>query len=65
MRKARDHKAILGFASTEERDKAKNMHAERGSDLVVEEVRNKDPLVVLKAVMSDQTDEDIVSTLRN
>lgn len=65
VRKTKDKKVILGFGSTQERDKAKKKLEERVSGLVVEEVRNKDPLVVLKGVMSDLTDEDIVSALRN
>lgn len=65
VRKTKDKKVILGFESTQERDKAKKKLAERGSGLVVEEIRNSHLPVVLKGVLSDQTDEDIVSALRN
>lgn len=65
IRKAKDQKVIMGFQNSEERNKAKNKLTERGSGLVVEEVKNKDPLVVLRGVTADHSDEDILSALRN
>ncbi|CAH2104969.1 unnamed protein product [Euphydryas editha] len=36
-----------------------------GMSLVVKEVKNRDPLLVLRGVLSSHTDEDIIKALRN
>lgn len=65
VRKARDRKVIMGFHSEEERRKAKERLTGEGTGLDVEEVKNRDPLLVLKGVLSMNTDDDIVKALRN
>ncbi|CAH2085314.1 unnamed protein product [Euphydryas editha] len=65
VRKAKDRKVVMGFGSPGERDKVKKKLAGEGIGLVVEDVKNRDPLLVLKAVLSVNTDEDIVKALRN
>ncbi|CAK1579807.1 unnamed protein product [Parnassius mnemosyne] len=65
VRKAKDRKIIIGFDTPEERSKAKHRLETKGVDLTVEEVRNKDPLLILLSVLSINTDEDIIKALRN
>ncbi|CAH2094690.1 unnamed protein product [Euphydryas editha] len=55
----------MGFGSPGERDKVKKKLAGDGIGLVVEDVKNRDLLLVLKAVLSVNTDVDIVKALRN
>lgn len=65
VRKAKDRKIIMGFRTTEERNKIKDRFGKEGIDLVVEEVKNKDPLLILKNVLLVNTDEDVLRALRN
>lgn len=65
IRKARDRKIIMGFTTKDERDKAKGRILKQGVNLAVEEVRNKDPLLVLWGVLKIHTDEELVTALRN
>ncbi|CAH2091077.1 unnamed protein product [Euphydryas editha] len=55
----------MGFASTEEKNKAKDRLTKDGTGLVVEDIKNRNPLLVLTGVMSVNTDEYIVKALRN
>lgn len=50
VRKAKDRKVIMGFGTAEERTKAKERLGKEGSGLVVEDVKNRDPLLVLRGV---------------
>ncbi|XP_045450167.1 uncharacterized protein LOC123658921 [Melitaea cinxia] len=65
VRKARDRRIVMGFGSTEERNKAKNRLGKEGTGLVVEDVKNRDPLVVLRGVLNAHTDDDVIRALRN
>lgn len=65
IRKARNHKIIMGFSSAEERTRVKERIERSGKKLVVEEVKNKDPLLVLRNVFSVHTDEEVVEFLRS
>lgn len=65
VRKAKNRKVIMGFGTREDRDKVKSRLEGKGVDLTVEEVRNKDPLVILRDVLSVNTDEDVLKALRN
>lgn len=65
VRKAKDRKIIMGFQTTEERDKLKGKLARESQDLHVEEVKNKDPLLILRSVLSANSDEDILRAMRN
>ncbi|XP_063539417.1 uncharacterized protein LOC134748560 [Cydia strobilella] len=65
VRKAKDRKIIMGLATREEREKIKERLAKEGTNLVVEDAKNKDPLLVLRSVLTINSDEDIVRALRN
>lgn len=65
IRKARDRKVIMGFKTVEEQTKIKERLAQTGSQLRVEEVKNKDPMFVLRDVLSVNTDEDVIRAIRN
>lgn len=65
IRKARDRKVIMGFQTKEERDKAKDRLGKDGTNLAVEDMKNKDPLMVLRGVLAVNSDEDIIRALRN
>ncbi|CAH2090549.1 unnamed protein product [Euphydryas editha] len=65
VRKAKDRRVIMGFGSAEERNKARDRMSREGSGLVVEEIKNRDPLLVLRGVLSVNTDEDILKALRS
>lgn len=65
VRKARDRKVIMGFKSVEDQKKVKEKLEKTGNHLIVEEVKNKDPLLVLRDVLLVNTDEDVLRALRN
>lgn len=65
VRKGRDRKIIMGCRTVEQREKIKDKINKAGKHLVVEEVKNKDPMLVLRGVLSVHTDEDILEALRN
>ncbi|CAD0200320.1 unnamed protein product [Chrysodeixis includens] len=65
VRKAKDRKVIIGLSSKAERDKLKAKLLSVNDHLEVEEVRNRDPLLVLRGVLRMHSDEDIVKALRN
>ncbi|KAJ8705882.1 hypothetical protein PYW08_012928 [Mythimna loreyi] len=64
IHKAKDRKVVLGCKTEQAREKLKEKLAGAG-DLKVEDVQNKDPLVILKDVLTCNTDEDILQALRN
>lgn len=64
-RKARDRKIIMGFGSKEERKKVMDRIGKDGRNLSVEEVKNKDPRLFLRNVLSFNTDEDVLKAMRN
>lgn len=63
VRKAKGRKIILDFRSRDDQNKVKERLA--GNHLVVEEIKNKDPLLVLRDVLSANMDEDVLRALRN
>ncbi|CAH2087978.1 unnamed protein product [Euphydryas editha] len=65
VRRARDRKLVIGFASAEERTKVQDRYTKEETGLLVEAVKNKDPLLVLKDVLKHNTDEDVVKAIRN
>ena len=65
IRKARDQKVILGCRSKDELSRIKERITGSGTNLQIVEVKNKDPLVILKNVLSYNTEEDILKALRN
>lgn len=64
VRKAKDSKVILGFKTQEEQNKIKDKLSITGGHLIVEEVKNKDPLLILKDVLQVQTDEEVLKAFR-
>lgn len=64
IRRARDRKVIIGCRTQEEIGKVKERIKKAGSRLNVEEIKNKDPLVVLFGVLQSNTDEDILRALK-
>nr|XP_049696629.1 uncharacterized protein LOC126054567 [Helicoverpa armigera] len=65
VRKTKNRKVIMSFGTKEERDKVKERLKKNGTDLTVEEVKNKDPLLILRDVLLANTDEDVLKALRN
>lgn len=65
VRKAKDRRIIMGFGTKEERDKVRKRLEASNADLLVEEVKNKDPLLVLRNVLAANTDEDILRAFKN
>lgn len=65
VRKAKDRKIIMGCATKEERRKIKERLEAVGENLVVEEVVNRDPLLILRDVLLVHSDEEILKALRN
>lgn len=65
VRKARDRKIVMSCATKDERNKIKDKLEKAGKHLVVEEVKNRDPLVILKDVLLINSDEDILRAIRN
>ncbi|XP_049874511.1 uncharacterized protein LOC126372706 [Pectinophora gossypiella] len=63
LRKARDQKVVLGCHSKHELEKVSE--AVKSRNLTVKEAHNKNPLVILRDVLSVHTDEDIVKALKN
>lgn len=63
VRKARDQKVVIGCQTQEELNKVKERIG-KNKGLRVEEVKNKDPLVILKDVLNYNTDQDIATALR-
>lgn len=56
VRKARDRKVIIGFNTKEEREKVKRRLGRDSVNLTVEDMKNKDPLLVLRGVLAVNTD---------
>ncbi|XP_063378586.1 uncharacterized protein LOC134665540 [Cydia fagiglandana] len=65
VKKAKDRKVVMGLATREEREKIKDRLAKEVTNLIVEDVKNKDPLLILRSVLSINTDEDVLKALRN
>lgn len=64
-RKGKDRKIIMSCGSEEDRRKVKHRLESAGRNLLVEEVKNKDPLLMLRDVLSVNSDEDILKAFRN
>ncbi|XP_026321464.1 uncharacterized protein LOC113231118, partial [Hyposmocoma kahamanoa] len=65
VRKAKDRKIVMSFKSKEDQAKAKEKLSKNENHLVVEEMRNKDPLLILRDVLIDNKDEGVLKALRN
>lgn len=64
VRKAKDRKVIMGLKTKEEQNKVRE-RLEKSGHLLVEEVKNKDPLLILRDVLLVNTDDDVLKALRN
>lgn len=64
VRKARDQKVIIGCKSESDRKIVKDKLDKLGGILHVEEMKNKDPLVILKDVLTYNTEEEVIGALR-
>lgn len=65
VRKAKDRKIIMSCDTKEEREKVKDRLEKAGKHLIVEDVKNKDPLVILKDVLLVNSDEKVMTAMRN
>lgn len=65
VRKAKDRKIIMGCRTEAEREKVKERLKRAETYLTVEEIKNKDPLLILRDVLQFHSDEDIANALRN
>ncbi|XP_072946174.1 uncharacterized protein [Epargyreus clarus] len=64
IRKAKDRRIIMGCKTKEEREKVVQRLKEKGETLIVEEIKNGDPLLLLRDVLNYNTDEDLKNALR-
>ncbi|KAG6465571.1 hypothetical protein O3G_MSEX015240 [Manduca sexta] len=64
IRKARERKVIIGCRYKEEINKIKEKIGKAGDKLSVQEIENKDPLIIVKDVLSCHKDEDILRAIR-
>lgn len=63
VRQGRDRKVIIGCRNREEIEKVRDKIKETGVNLNVDDVKNKDPLVIFYGVLKVNTDEDIKRAL--
>lgn len=65
VRKVKDRRVIVGCASEEERRKVKERLGKASDTLNVEDIANKNPLVMLKDVLSYNTDQEVLGALEH
>lgn len=65
VKKAKDRKVIMSLRTKEEQMKIKNKLEESGNQLTVEVVKNRDPLLMLRDVLSSHSDDEVLKALRN
>lgn len=65
VRKARDRKVIVGCRTEEERTKIKERLSKVDNHLHFEDIKNRDPLLLLRDVFQYNTDEDVLKAIRN
>lgn len=64
VRQAWDRKVIIGCSNAEEIRKVNEKIRETGGKLNAEDIKNKDPLVILCAVLKYNIDDDVVKALK-
>ncbi|XP_072948739.1 uncharacterized protein [Epargyreus clarus] len=64
IRKVRDRKIIIGCRNEEEMRKVKERIGAKENNLSVEDIKSKDPLIILYGVLNSNTDEDILKAIR-
>lgn len=65
VRKTRDRRIVVGCKTEDERKTLKNKIKHGDARLKVEDIANKDPLIILKGVMKYNSDEETIKALRN
>ncbi|XP_046977644.1 uncharacterized protein LOC124543464 [Vanessa cardui] len=65
VRKVKDRKVIVGCKTIEDRSKLKERLRCVEEHIHIEEVKNQDPMVILKDVLAIHSEEDILTALRN
>nr|XP_049695098.1 uncharacterized protein LOC126054275 [Helicoverpa armigera] len=64
VRKAKNQTIIVGCDTETELDKVKQRIESRGEGLIVHNIKNKNPLVILKDVFLDSDDEELTQAIR-
>ncbi|KAL0822877.1 hypothetical protein ABMA28_004869 [Loxostege sticticalis] len=65
VRKVKDKKVILGCRTVEERERVKERLKGASDRLNFEDMKNHDPMVILRDVMTHHTDNDIKTAIRS
>ncbi|KAL0811811.1 hypothetical protein ABMA28_009239 [Loxostege sticticalis] len=65
VRKTKDRKVVLGCRTVQEREKVKERLQNASTNLKFEEMKNHDPMAILRDVMSSHSDKEILLALRN
>ena len=65
VKKVKDGRVVIGCKNVEERKKLIERISKRGKGLLVEEMRNRDPLLVLRDVLNLHSDEEVVRALES
>lgn len=65
VRKAKDRKIVMSCSTKEDRQKVRDRLEKAGKRLIIEDVKNKDPLIILKDVLLVNSDEDIMRAMKN
>lgn len=65
VRKAKDRKVVVACKTQEDRRRIKERIEMVGDSLMVEEVKNRDPLVILRGVLKIHSDDEVIRALRN
>lgn len=63
VRKAKDRKIVMSCSTNEDRQKVRDKLEKSGKRLIVEDVKNKDPLLILKDVLLVNSDEDVIKAI--
>ncbi|XP_063894705.1 uncharacterized protein LOC126057099 [Helicoverpa armigera] len=64
VRKAKDSKVVISCRDEEERSRVREKLRSAGQHLTVQDAANLDPLIILRDVLSYNTDEDVTKALR-
>lgn len=64
IRKAKDRKVILSCSTEEDKRKLKEKIEEAQDQFTIEDIKNKNPLVILRNVINTNSDEDIIGSVR-
>lgn len=65
VRKVKNQKIIMGCRTKEDRERVKERLKKAGDHLIVEDMANHDPMLVLRDVFTFNSDGDIIEALRN